>query len=179
MLSLIQSRFSSLSNGPGNLELVVRVGDQLHYYWRDDGPPFDWHGGDAIVADGQTVTGVIGTPCLIKSTFGRKGNFELVISLSNGSLAHLWRDNDAPGLPWHGPTPIIAQPVNVLLPNVVGQLEDAAKQLLQSLGLMVSVENLGGLSPFSVISQQPIGGTLVRPGTSVSLRVAGRERPRP
>jgi hypothetical protein len=28
-----------------------------------------------------------------------------VAPLQAGRLAHFWRDNDAPNLPWHGPTP--------------------------------------------------------------------------
>jgi len=39
---------------------------------------------------------------LIQSNFGFQGNFELVVPLGN-HLAHYFRDNDAPGLPWHGP----------------------------------------------------------------------------
>src|SRR5262249_33214072 len=38
----------------------------------------------------------------IQSNFGRQGNFELVVPLGK-RLAHYFRDNDAPGLPWHGP----------------------------------------------------------------------------
>src|SRR5207245_8654858 len=34
---------------------------------------------------------------------GRRGNFEMVVPRSSGGLAHFWRDNDAPGLPWNGP----------------------------------------------------------------------------
>jgi hypothetical protein len=37
---------------------------------------------------------------LIQSSFGAKGNFELVIPLAEGGLGHLWRDNDADGNPW-------------------------------------------------------------------------------
>ena len=44
-----------------------------------------------------------GTPSLIQSNFGLNGNFELVVPLSNGGLAHYWRNNDDPELPWYGP----------------------------------------------------------------------------
>ena len=44
-----------------------------------------------------------GNPSLIQSNFGLKGNFELVVPLSNGGLAHYWRNNDDPDLPWYGP----------------------------------------------------------------------------
>ena len=39
-ISLIQSNFGV----PGNLEVVVRVGDQLAFAWRDSGPAFQWSG---------------------------------------------------------------------------------------------------------------------------------------
>jgi hypothetical protein len=44
-----------------------------------------------------------GNPSLIQSNFGLKGNFELVVPMSNGGLAHYWRNNDDPELPWYGP----------------------------------------------------------------------------
>jgi hypothetical protein len=39
-ITMIQSNFGS----PGNLELIARVGNQLHFYWRDSGPAFRWNG---------------------------------------------------------------------------------------------------------------------------------------
>jgi hypothetical protein len=44
-----------------------------------------------------------GNPSLIQSNFGLKGNFELVVPMSTGGLAHYWRNNDDPELPWYGP----------------------------------------------------------------------------
>jgi hypothetical protein len=38
--TLIQSNYGN----PGNLELVVRVGSQLQFFWRDSGPAFNWYG---------------------------------------------------------------------------------------------------------------------------------------
>lgn len=46
---------------------------------------------------------VSGTPSLIQGNFGFKGNFELVVPMSDGGLAHYWRNNDDPELPWYGP----------------------------------------------------------------------------
>lgn len=40
---------------------------------------------------------------LIQGRYGVQGNFELVVPFTTGGLAHFFRDNDAPGLPWHGP----------------------------------------------------------------------------
>ena len=41
---------------------------------------------------------------LIQSRCGNKGNFELLTPMASGGLAHYWRNNDDPTLPWHGPT---------------------------------------------------------------------------
>lgn len=98
--TLIESNFGS----PGNLEVVARAGDALYFFWRDSGPAFQWNGPYALNADGRDVTGVAGNPVLIQSRFGTQGNFELVVPLAHGGLAHYWRDNDDPALPWHGPT---------------------------------------------------------------------------
>jgi Astacin (Peptidase family M12A) len=84
---------------PGNLEVVARVGSQLVFYWRMGRPPFTWSGPFAIPG----ATGVSGVPALIQSTHGVQGNFEMIVPMANGGMAHFWRENDAPGLPWHGP----------------------------------------------------------------------------
>jgi hypothetical protein len=45
-----------------------------------------------------------GIPSLIQSFFGQQvRNFEVVVPLASGGLAHYYRDNDAPGAPWMGP----------------------------------------------------------------------------
>ena len=40
------------------------------------------------------ITGVSGTPALIQSLNGTRGNFELVVPLAAGGLGHFFRDND-------------------------------------------------------------------------------------
>jgi hypothetical protein len=45
---------------------------------------------------------------LVQSRFGAQGNFEVVVPLAAGGLAHLWRNNDAAGLPWSAPIPFAA-----------------------------------------------------------------------
>lgn len=96
-VSLIQSNF-----GPGNLEVVAATAtNQLVAYWRENHSPFTWHGPSAPFASGVTTN-----PSLIQSSFGTKGNFEVVVPCVPGGLAHFWRDNDTPGFPWHGPTPL-------------------------------------------------------------------------
>jgi hypothetical protein len=90
--SLIQSNYGS----PGNLEMVARIGQRLAHFWRDGA---GWHG------PGFFADGVSGNPALIQGIFGGRGNFEVVAPLAAGGLAHWWRNNDAPGAPWNGPTP--------------------------------------------------------------------------
>ena len=89
-LTMIQSSFGT----PGNLELVARVGDTLHAFWRDSGPTFTWNG------PVQVATGAAGNPVLIQSRFGQTGNFELAYPLAAGGIGIKWRDNDAPAMPW-------------------------------------------------------------------------------
>ncbi|HEY8202641.1 MAG TPA: Dot/Icm T4SS effector Zinc-dependent metalloprotease LegP [Actinomycetota bacterium] len=84
---------------PGNLEVMARTGNQLHFFWRDSGPSFTWHGPFPI------TTGVAGGPALIQSTFGTKGNFEMVVARAGGGLAHYWRNNDNPAMPWSAAIP--------------------------------------------------------------------------
>jgi hypothetical protein len=42
---------------------------------------------------------------MIQSRFGTQGNFELVVPTTGGGLAHHWRNNDDPAMPWYGPYP--------------------------------------------------------------------------
>lgn len=91
-LSLVQGNFGD------NLELAVRVGDRLAHFWRISNPPWTWTG------SGFFATGVAGNPVLIQSSFGTRGNFEVVVPRAGGGLAHYWRDNDVPGFPWSGPS---------------------------------------------------------------------------
>lgn len=92
-LTMIQSNFGS----PGNLELISRTGSQLHFFWRDSGPTFNWSGPFPLFG------GARGNPVLIQSRFGSKGNFELLYPASDGGIWFAWRNNDAGGLPWSVP----------------------------------------------------------------------------
>jgi hypothetical protein len=40
---------------------------------------------------------------LVQGSSGQKGNFEVVVPRVGGGFWHFWRNNDAPGFPWHGP----------------------------------------------------------------------------
>jgi hypothetical protein len=113
---LIQSNFGS----PGNLEVAARNGDRLVTFWRDSGPSFTWHGPYPVAVEGaggscgrQPVTGVTGNPVLIQGKFGAKGNFELIVPLAAGGLAHYFRDNDDPALPWRA-APVFGQGAGVI-----------------------------------------------------------------
>jgi hypothetical protein len=94
-VTMIQSNYGS----PGDLEVVARVGQTLQFFWRDSGPAFAWNG------PWQIADGVVGNPVLIQSRFGAQGNFELVCPLAGGGLAHFWRNNDDPNMPWSGAIP--------------------------------------------------------------------------
>ncbi len=89
-VSLIQSNFGL----PGHLEVIARAGDSLMHFWRDSGPEFKWQG------PGIFAHSVSGNPAFIQGRFGTRGNFELVVPLVDGGIAHYWRDNDDPHLPW-------------------------------------------------------------------------------
>ena len=61
-----------------------------------------WSSPAPILVNGQRIEGVTGDPAFIQSTFGSKGNFEVLVPMGN-RLLHFFRDNDAHGYPWHGP----------------------------------------------------------------------------
>src|SRR5204863_407458 len=107
-LSLIERNSSQSRNGPGNLELVARVGDCLISFWRpdtrgSDGSPGAWQGPFELVADGVAISRVSGNPALIQSRNGTLSLHDALPILARGGLAHFWRDNDneADHLPWH------------------------------------------------------------------------------
>jgi hypothetical protein len=94
---LIQGTFGTPAN-PGNFEALVLEGNNLFHYYRDNTTPgFPWH---KTVAVSSAATG---PACLIQSTFGtpgNPGNFEALV-LEGNNLFHYYRDNSAPGFPWH------------------------------------------------------------------------------
>lgn len=58
-----------------------------------------------LIPTGTLVLGgVSGAPTLIQSKFGNRGNFEVVTPMASGGLAHYWRNNDDPWMPWNGPS---------------------------------------------------------------------------
>jgi hypothetical protein len=90
-VALLQSNFGD----PGHLEVVATRGSRLHFYWRDGNGR--WNGPYEIARN------VTGTPAFLQSSFGARGNFELIVPRADGGMNHYWRDNDDASLPWHGP----------------------------------------------------------------------------
>ena len=110
-LSFIQSSFS----GPFGLgrffDVVGRIGDTLHLFYRfpiqDDSGRYQWREGSPtpVVPNSQ---GSAGNPSLIVSRFGDRGNFELAVPRAdNNGFNFFSRNNDADGFPWNGPTPVV------------------------------------------------------------------------
>jgi Matrixin len=98
-VTFIQSDF-----GGGNFEVIARQGQQLVTFYRDHSTG-TWHGPFSLLA-----SGVAGNPVLIQSRDGSPGNFELVVPLASGGLAHYYRPNNPIG-PWAGPTAVFGSGV--------------------------------------------------------------------
>ncbi|GAA0939259.1 galactose oxidase-like domain-containing protein [Nonomuraea longicatena] len=95
------SMVNSSYGGGLNLEVIARTGTTLHQYYRDANTI--WHGPYTLTANGAPVAAK-GTFSLIQSKWGTGTykNFELVVPLAAGGLAHYWRDN-AGSQAWIGP----------------------------------------------------------------------------
>ena len=88
--ALIQSNFGNI----GNFEVIVKEGNKLRHYWRNnDDAALPWNKGDLF---GDNVDSA---PALIQSNFGNYGSFEAVVK-EGDKLRHYWRDNDTAGFPW-------------------------------------------------------------------------------
>ena len=99
-VTMIQSNFTA-GPGIGNLEVVARFGEDLLFFWREDVPPYVWHGPTPMIGFQQQA--FAGNPAMVQGRFGKVGNFEMVVPLASGGLAHYDRANDLPGTPWFGP----------------------------------------------------------------------------
>lgn len=84
--AMIQSTFAD------NLEVVARMGRSLKLLWFYSGR---WFGPMTIPS--PAVTGI---PAMIQSTYGVRGNFEIVVPLCTGRIGYLSRQNDDPQRPW-------------------------------------------------------------------------------
>ena len=102
---------------PGNLEVVARIGqgpdlgDHLVSYWRAS-RSLTWHGPEPITVDGAPLDNVTSNPAMVQSSFGIRGNFELLV-VRGEDLHHYWRDNDALAPVWHDAGVVyVGEPVN-------------------------------------------------------------------
>ncbi|MCA1052793.1 hypothetical protein LCM14_23510 [Priestia aryabhattai] len=100
-VGLIQSNYGN----PGNLEIVVLhdTGKKLAYMSRDSNTGIWSEPTTLEFCEPPTNSSQLffrGNPVLLQSQFGTKGNFELIIPLSSGGLAHFIRNNDEPHPCW-------------------------------------------------------------------------------
>jgi hypothetical protein len=99
-VALIQSNFGT----PGNLEaaVVARRGStrSLALFFCDPSSSSSWNGPFEVPLGGLEPAGV---PSLVQGRHGTRGDFELIVPLTNGRAAHLSRLNDEPGIPWSAP----------------------------------------------------------------------------
>jgi hypothetical protein len=91
--SIIQSDYSS-DSGHGNFEVVVKEGDHLVHYWKDNSSPAGtWH------RAGTFGTGATDAPSLLQSSFGTgsggHGNLE-VVSREGPNLVHHYKTASDP-----------------------------------------------------------------------------------
>jgi hypothetical protein len=100
-VALIQSDFGFWGR---NLEAVACEGGALIHYWRDD-PSLIWYRRMTPIATRVRGTpGFIQRPSRIHVPGGTEhANFEVVVPLAEGGLAHWWRNNRHPDLVWEGP----------------------------------------------------------------------------
>jgi hypothetical protein len=148
-VSLIQSNFSTQFDqtgvqGPGNLAVVALIGSDLVYFYRDDVAPFTWHGPTMLIATGAT-----GNPSFVQATpgtYGAKGNYELAVPLLSGGIAHFYRNNDDPSLPWtqtaiFGTTLGEVQGVSLIQSNFSTQLVNTGVQGPGNLAVVSVADN--------------------------------------
>ncbi|HXB87841.1 DUF4185 domain-containing protein [Mycobacterium sp.] len=99
--SLIQSHYKGSPGVAGNFEVVVPLtlpGGQLQltHFWRDNSTTANsvWQQGGAVTPLSDQV---LGPGCIIQSSFGSEGNFEVVVPIEgpdgNPVLWHYWRDD--------------------------------------------------------------------------------------
>jgi hypothetical protein len=96
---LIESSFRSDPNKPGNFEALIQEDNNIVHYYRDNSDPnLPWN--RTVVVSSQAS----GPAYLIESSFrsdpNKPGNFEALIQ-EGSNIAHYYRDNSDPNLPWN------------------------------------------------------------------------------
>lgn len=113
-ISLVQSTFGNLEaialvlvrppSGPGPTNPLPYYA--LVHYYRDSAGVWNDTGELAPAGDlRDPLLNVFLPPAFIQSR-GTPGNFEVVVALEQGGLAHCWRNNEIPGFPWSALSPL-------------------------------------------------------------------------
>lgn len=93
----------------GNLEIAGVKDGSLHFL-SQNGPGGVWSAAERVLMDGRSQ----GRPAFIQSTYGARGNFEVVVAKMNGGLAHYWKNNDYPNPAWNEGSAFGAAPNQLL-----------------------------------------------------------------
>lgn len=94
-----------------------------------------------IVSIGSTILISLGTNAHAQGTPGlvqksKSGNFELVVSLPHGGIAHYWRDSSS-NFKWHGPTARIQEPMGAFTGiEVIENARNPSKGNLEVVGIV-------------------------------------------
>lgn len=122
----------------GSLEIAGVCDGELRHHWQA-GAGGAW---SAPARIGNRM--FYGRPALIQSSFGMIGNLEVVAPLFSGGLAHYWRNNDLPNLPWSDSA-------------VYGRTVDGAQQFYDDVTLLQSASGR-----LEVVAALSVGGALRR-----------------
>lgn len=96
-VTLFQSNF--IDKGiHGNLEAIARANNNQLYSYSFFEQKQQWTDPEEVKVDGKVINGVSGKPALIQSTFGKKGNLEMLIPLDD-ELKYCSVNMDKPGSP--------------------------------------------------------------------------------
>ena len=161
-------RFKSGPSNLGNFEVIAHITEQspfvgggtidgLNSYTLDWGT-MKWTI-EAVLPDGNTVSGVTGRPAYIESDFG---NYEVIVPRGN-RLAHYWRDNSAPNRPWHKGLPDIPLLVNLTFQWVPDSISFFQSKIFRS--------GSGGNGSFEVLVHLTPSGITGKGGAGTSTDI--------
>lgn len=112
-----------IRSSSGHLEAIIRHGQRLAHYWREESGEISWHMSTFF---GSNVTGA---PIVFEN---KAKNFDVVAPLVNGGLVHWWRDNGNKDTPWNGPS--IVDSKNVVIPVSVQENENEQLVIVAYMG---------------------------------------------